>query len=534
MKSPSESADSPGSIISKGEVTYPARVCKILQENKQIRIKITGASKSVESHSKLPLFIVYTIQLGPLIVKRRYSEFESLRICLVKCYPTILIPPIPEKQSIASNITQTTSSSLSVFYKAGVKGATSQLSHLEGNSVASQVSADEPNDSAIDSNDIDPNSMPENGNLVEYRIRMLAIFLNRCLDIEQIRHSRFFCNFLDPETNFHDFLGMNENAALYKASLYQLSPFEALDNISNQLYLTLPIPSSSDAHKFVDLARSDQFQKLVKFEDRFQKYQSCLDKISKSNKRMMKSVELIAPEMADIGSLYKDLSVVEDSDFVEDVAKLYEREVIFLESLSRSVRYVFLDRIVELKHFAKAVKELTEYNRKKIIQCKIVESELNKVRRKYKTYESLEVRNQEIEKSAKKAMGKHGLDNSILDEPFCDSELQTALSSQKQGGIYGKIPVLNRLSNVLQKYTDANPEQTHRNKLYNMKLRLYQLQRQHEIVETEIGHINRDVIKQLVGFHNWFRVEMAKLIRSYQNSAKEFVTSGSDAWKEVI
>jgi sorting nexin-41/42 len=32
--------------------------------------------------------------------RHRYSEFESLRSSLVKLYPTLIIPPIPSKQSI--------------------------------------------------------------------------------------------------------------------------------------------------------------------------------------------------------------------------------------------------------------------------------------------------------------------------------------------------------------------------------------------------------------------------------------------------
>ena len=32
--------------------------------------------------------------------RHRYSEFESLRANLVKLYPTLIIPPIPSKQTI--------------------------------------------------------------------------------------------------------------------------------------------------------------------------------------------------------------------------------------------------------------------------------------------------------------------------------------------------------------------------------------------------------------------------------------------------
>jgi hypothetical protein len=36
-----------------------------------------------------------------LEVKRRYSEFASLRATLVNLHPTLIIPPIPEKHSMA-------------------------------------------------------------------------------------------------------------------------------------------------------------------------------------------------------------------------------------------------------------------------------------------------------------------------------------------------------------------------------------------------------------------------------------------------
>lgn len=50
--------------------------------------------------------IVYLIELRldkldeTIIVKRRYSEFKSLRDNLVKLFPTIIIPPIPEKHTL--------------------------------------------------------------------------------------------------------------------------------------------------------------------------------------------------------------------------------------------------------------------------------------------------------------------------------------------------------------------------------------------------------------------------------------------------
>ncbi|KAJ2041511.1 Sorting nexin, cytoplasm-to-vacuole targeting pathway/endosomal sorting [Coemansia sp. RSA 2337] len=60
-------------------------------------VHIGEAEKLSENGSS---FIAYSIQFGECEVKRRYSEFESLRICLCRLYPTFIVPPIPEKHSL--------------------------------------------------------------------------------------------------------------------------------------------------------------------------------------------------------------------------------------------------------------------------------------------------------------------------------------------------------------------------------------------------------------------------------------------------
>ncbi|WPK26568.1 hypothetical protein PUMCH_003926 [Australozyma saopauloensis] len=64
--------------------------------------------------------MVYVIQLsleklgGPVIVKRRYLEFKSLRDTLVKLFPTTVVPPIPEKHSLLTYLINSIDSSREV------------------------------------------------------------------------------------------------------------------------------------------------------------------------------------------------------------------------------------------------------------------------------------------------------------------------------------------------------------------------------------------------------------------------------------
>ncbi|CAG8721369.1 1641_t:CDS:2, partial [Cetraspora pellucida] len=61
-------------------------------------IQITSAQKTTDNNGSS--FITYTIKAGDQEVRRRYSEFESLRKSLMRLYPTLIVPPIPEKHSI--------------------------------------------------------------------------------------------------------------------------------------------------------------------------------------------------------------------------------------------------------------------------------------------------------------------------------------------------------------------------------------------------------------------------------------------------
>ncbi|SGZ54005.1 CIC11C00000000734 [Sungouiella intermedia] len=74
---------------------------KKMLNNTKLRIDVILTERLVNSN-----VIVYLIELrldkqeDAIIVKRRYSEFKSLRDNLVKLFPTTIIPPIPEKHTL--------------------------------------------------------------------------------------------------------------------------------------------------------------------------------------------------------------------------------------------------------------------------------------------------------------------------------------------------------------------------------------------------------------------------------------------------
>lgn len=98
------------------------------------------------------LGISLTIQQD-LEVRRRYSEFASLRDALTRLHPTLIVPPIPEKHTMAD-------------YAAN------------------------------------PTNAKQDQQIIDLRKRMLAVFLNRCRRMEEIRTDGVWWRFLDPNASW--------------------------------------------------------------------------------------------------------------------------------------------------------------------------------------------------------------------------------------------------------------------------------------------------------------------------------------------
>jgi len=98
--------------------------------------------------------------LQDLEVRRRYSEFASLRDALSRLHPTLIIPPIPEKHTMAD-------------YAAN------------------------------------PTKAKQDQQIIDLRKRMLAVFLNRCRQMDEVRNDGVWWRFLDPNASWVGFMMPN-------------------------------------------------------------------------------------------------------------------------------------------------------------------------------------------------------------------------------------------------------------------------------------------------------------------------------------
>ncbi len=86
-------------------------------------------------------------------VQRRYSEFNSLRAALVNLHPTLIMPPIPEKHTMADYAAK-------------------------------------------------PTKAKQDANIIDLRKRMLGIFLNRCRKMKDVLEDGVWWRFLDPNSSW--------------------------------------------------------------------------------------------------------------------------------------------------------------------------------------------------------------------------------------------------------------------------------------------------------------------------------------------
>jgi hypothetical protein len=77
---------------------------EFLRDQQKPLIIIDDANKQQDMSGKT--FITYmisaNIQQQKFECKHRYSDFESLRAILVQNYPSVAVPPIPEKHSVGN------------------------------------------------------------------------------------------------------------------------------------------------------------------------------------------------------------------------------------------------------------------------------------------------------------------------------------------------------------------------------------------------------------------------------------------------
>ncbi|KAL8931291.1 MAG: hypothetical protein Q9211_007080, partial [Gyalolechia sp. 1 TL-2023] len=345
---------------------YDSRIEQILYEHPELQIIITDAGKSHESGGS---YIVYTIRTGDLEVRRRYSEFNSLRSTLVSLHPTLIIPPIPEKHSMADYAAK-------------------------------------------------PTKAKEDAGIIDLRKRMLTMFLNRCRKMREVREDGVWWRFLDPNASWSEVLHSHPVASIPK-NIMRAPPLDPSNPTPAHQWLPIPSTSaklrsvsrtsstgtpasppsqsfmaSTAAHtipgpqlygRFPPSSQNLSEQELDPYFNNFESNTRDLElllqgSIEKVNRRTLTHLASLSTDMAELGARYNGFSLSEQSATVaaaiERIGQAVDSSYIATEELSSSLGANFAEPMRESAQFAGVVRSVLRYRIMKRIQEEMTKDEL--------------------------------------------------------------------------------------------------------------------------------------------------------------
>ncbi|KAK9461665.1 uncharacterized protein V1516DRAFT_695185 [Lipomyces oligophaga] len=336
--------------------SFTSRIEQLLSENPDLEIIIVDAGKNHEGSSGG--YITYTIRTGDLSVRRRYSEFESLRNALVRLFPTLIVPPIPEKHTVSDYAAR-------------------------------------------------PTKAKEDVRIIDHRRRMLAVFLNRCRAMKQIREHPVFQKFLDPNVSWIEVLNLPPLTLIPKYVL-RAPPLNTAAPTPAHAYL--PVPAASAR------LQEGEAQEFASAEINAKEYEVVMSGgIEKINKRMLRRYGDIAREFVDLGVRYNAWSLNENSSLgeaIESVGQAHDAMFLNTEELITSLSRTFTEPLSESAQFAAIVRTVLKYRHQKALQLEMTQNSLAAKRAILAKLERTEMESQRISEYL-----THG-DQQILNEPL--------------------------------------------------------------------------------------------------------------------
>ncbi|CAK7264787.1 Sorting nexin, cytoplasm-to-vacuole targeting pathway/endosomal sorting [Sporothrix epigloea] len=522
---------------------YDSRIEQLLYENPETAIYITDAGKSMENGGR---YIVYTIRTGDLEVRRRYSEFATLRDALTRLHPTLIIPPIPEKHTMAD-------------YAAN------------------------------------PTNAKQDQQIIDLRKRMLAVFLNRCRRMEQIRTDEVWWRFLDPNASWNEVLHSHPIASIPK-NILKAPPLNTANPTPAHSYL--PVPATSAKLKVsagtphvpaVDgsIARfppeSSQLSEqeldpyFTSFEASIKELEHLLTgPMEKVNRRTLNHLSSLASDQCELGARYNAFALSEMAPTlgpaIERIGQAVDSSYIATEELSSSLGASFAEPMRENAQFAGVVRSVLRYRILKRVQQEMTNDELIKKRTLLDQLERSEAEARRIDQylsgsqdlqSPRRSTssrdptggGHHRRDGSQEDTASIDSDFpptfgdNSSVPSAKNGpperasshpghkkaasgnSITNKI--FGPIRHAVQGVVDVDPERTRRDMITKTRESIVQLEQAQVASAQDVKDASANVLRDLRRFQQEKEDDLKRYMIAYAKSQIEWAKKNRETWEEA-
>ncbi|KDQ61603.1 hypothetical protein JAAARDRAFT_31064 [Jaapia argillacea MUCL 33604] len=488
-----------------------------LHSGEDVEILIIDAQKTTVNASSP--YITYVIRAGTAEARHRYSEFESLRLNLVKLYPTLIIPPIPSKQTI-------------------------------GDYAVKQGKAKE--DTAM----------------IARRKRMLQTFLNRIGRHPILSNEHVFHRFLDGEVSWTEVLHSPPISNLPK-NILKAPSHNPTDTNASLAYAALPNPSV--AHP---LRNPDQrFLDSEAFTNKFAAHLG--GPMEKVTRRSMKRWSDFAQDHQELGATLNGFSLNEDGPLsiaIEKTGQAVDATSMSTTRLLQELEQNYAEPLHEYTQFASIIKKLLAYRHQKHVQYEMTQDALEA---KKEALEELEKSEREARR-LDEALGKGrvtgpggtsagGGDLSTSAPPRMQSAGDEAEETEAEGGA-GKVaesevterqrdpyssylpphpgpnPVkrrapgmgfLNALTYTLHGMIDADPETARRSGIGKTRETIGQLEDALHLSAQDLKYSSSTIQADLDRFQRQKVADLREMCISMARSHRDWCKKNLEAWEEA-
>ncbi|KAI9464578.1 hypothetical protein BJY52DRAFT_1250060 [Lactarius psammicola] len=474
-----------------------------LHSGEDVEILITDAQKTSEN-STSP-YITYIIRSGNAESRHRYSEFESLRLNLTKLYPTLIVPPIPSKQTISDY---------------AIKQAKAR----------------------------------EDAAMIARRKRMLQTFLNRIARHPILSNEHVFHRFLDGEVSWTEVLH-SPPISLVPKNILKAPAHNPTDPNASPAYEALPNPSP--AHP---LRRPDQrFLDSEVFTNKFASHLS--GPMEKVTRRTMKRWSDHAQDHMELGAIWNGFSLNESGELataIEKTGQAVDATYVTTTRLLQDLEQNWQEPLHEYSQFASIIKKLLAYRHQKHVQLEMTQDALEARRESLTELEKSEREAKRLEDALQRGGRARSIsapDSGSPTSPNVDNINEGGAGVGEEGNEQhdnpssvflpphpGPSPVkrrapgmglLSALSYTLHGMMDADPESARRSGISKTRETISQLEDALHLSAQDLKYASSTIQADLDRFQRQKVADLREMAISMARSHREWCKKNLEAWEEA-
>ncbi|GAA5834634.1 hypothetical protein JCM3766R1_003627 [Sporobolomyces carnicolor] len=471
-------------------------------------IQIVDALKTSEGSSAA--YIVYCIRYDNREVRRRYSDFVSLRAALATLHPCFVVPPLPPKNTLSS------------YAIAGTN----------------------------------PSKAKEDVALIARRRRMLATFLNRTLQHPVLGQDRVLQRFLDPETPWLDVLHSPPVTLVPKNPL-RAAASDPTDPDLLALFANLPLPNSAATLQHPD----QRFLDSEQFTNKFSAHLS--GSMEKVNRRLMKRWTDAAGDWSEMGGGMNGFALRMGDDesqggldhATEKVGMAVDAGYTLTNSMLSKWEQEWTEPLQEYTQFSSIIKGLLKYRHQKHVQYESARELLESKRSTLEELERSELEAQRLAKALERvrvvsddgtssesalspASSSRGgsppttaADQQQQHQPLPPLPPPTNASGRKSGGGGGGL--LSALSHSVKGLVDSDPEASRRNTISKTREQINQLDGAIKALTTDLRWASTTIQADLDRFQRQKVGDLREMCLDFSTFHREWAEKNLAMWEEA-